>query len=134
MNCLNSKQPSVLSPWLAGSTTAQQQAPSVWHRMGGAASLVISPLPPVKSLATGILQDCLQMEYQKDACFTLPNTSVLFTQPQSLLTACRNKIQCWEGSPAVLRFCPISLFQVYPFTSKSVEGEEFLLPHSAFGC
>lgn len=58
----------------------------------------------------------------------LPNTPVLFTWPLGLLIACLKKIKRLEGSPAVLRFCPFSLLQVYPFTFKSPEGEKFLIP------
>lgn len=106
----------------SGRAECSQKAVDVWIA-STASSLpsVLSPwLASVKSLAIGTLQDHLQKEYQKDF-FMLLNTPVLFKWPHSLLIACLNKTQCWEGSPAILRFCPLSLLQVHAFTFKSAK-------------
>lgn len=114
----------------SGRAECSQKAVDVWIA-STASSLpsVFSPwLASVKLPATGTFQDHLQKEYRKDPFFVLPNTPVLFKWPLGLLIACLNKIQSWEDSPAVLRFCPFFLLQVYLFTFKSAEVEKFLIP------
>ena len=124
--------------WIASTASSLRSFPRGWQHCRpaastlcvawGGASLVVSPLPPMKSLATGMLQDHLRMEYQKDASFMLPNTSVPFKQPLGLLTACLNNIQCWEASPAVLRFCPISLSRYTHLPPNQLREKSFCSP------
>lgn len=101
VNCLNSKQPSFGLFPVAGIC----EVTSHWHTSG--------------SFAKGVSKSFF-FHASKHHTFCMA-TWFTYCLPEK-------KIQCWEGSLAVLRFCPFSPLQVYLFTFKSAKGEKFLIP------
>lgn len=126
--------------WIASTASSLRSFPRGWQRCRPAASaLCVAPrgcLASSQPLATcgasghwhasGSFANGVSKRF---LFHTANHPSSFKTQLKltlGLLSARPNKIQCWEGSPAVLRLCPT--FQVKPFASRSAEREEFLLP------